>query len=256
MTRQVLRIMFTASLLFGVFPAIQAQVSIGVRGGLLFNNFDKKPLGENEPKPERKTAYQLAIPIEIGFGGFFALQPEIMYGSHGGIQQDRNTVVDGIFTYITEFKADYTINTLEIPLLAKAKIGSETFKFYFLAGPSFGFGLNGKSDVHTYAQASSILGTFEQTTDETFTAKFVEDGYDPPTVREKEFPVAKTNLNLHLGTGVVLDFGNLSIFADARYLMGLSDFTPDARDTPEADKITTRSRRVGLSVGLMVPLTK
>lgn len=254
MTTQVLRVLFISTLLLGFVLDMKAQVSIGFRGGLLLNTFDKKPLANNEPKPSQKTAYQLAIPIEISFGDVFAIQPEVMFGSHGGIQQESRTVVDGIFTSKLEYKADFTINALEIPLLAKAKFGSETLKFYALAGPSFGFGLNGKSDVHTYAQISSILGTYEQTSDEVFTAKFVEDGYDPPSVREKEFPVAKTNLNLHLGAGLILDFGNVSIFADGRYLMGLSDLTPDARDTPEADKITTRSRRVGLSVGLMFSL--
>jgi len=254
MTKQTFFTLCVAVVLSGMAQMAHTQVSIGVRGGLLFNNFTKNPLAENEPKPGVKTAYQVAIPIEISFGEVFAIQPEIMFGSHGGIQEDSRTVVDGIFTSKLEYKADYTINSLEIPVLAKLKFGSETLKFYALAGPSFGFGLNGHSDVHTYARVSSILGTFENTSDERYHARFVEDGYDPPNVRNNEFPVAKTNLNLHLGAGLILDFGRVAVFADGRYLMGLSDLTPDARDTPEVDKITTKSKRVGLSVGVMLAL--
>lgn len=61
----------------------------------MLNNLDIDPLQEGEPKPDTKIGFQVAVPIEISLGDMFAIQPEIMYGSHGAKQEDNSTSTEG-----------------------------------------------------------------------------------------------------------------------------------------------------------------
>ncbi|MDX1912541.1 MAG: porin family protein, partial [Saprospiraceae bacterium] len=118
-----------------------SQISIGVRGGLLINNLAIDPLQNGEGTPEAVTGFQFAVPIEIGIGEIFAVQPEIMFGSHGVKRQanDSGTLL-GVTTTVNVSSKGF-VNALEVPVLGKAKFGTETFRFFVLAGPSMGFGI-------------------------------------------------------------------------------------------------------------------
>lgn len=243
-------------LTLGYYQISYAQISVGVRGGVSLNNLKVEPLEEGEPEPEGKIGFQVAIPIEFAIGEMFAVQPEIMYGSHGAKQEDNSTSTEGGFTSMVDYKADFTINTLEIPLLAKLKLGSEKLKFHILAGPSFGFGLSGESKINSNLKITDGNGNIflENSSDDTFDAKFVADGYDANDVSDDEFPVTKTNLNLHMGAGIGFDLGGPTIFLDARYILGLSDLAPEEDGTSKDDATSIKSNRIGLNLGVMFPL--
>jgi hypothetical protein len=233
-----------------------AQISVGLKGGLLINDFEKSPLAEGEPSPDPKAGFQVVVPVEIGIGDMFALQPEIMYGSHGGIQKGGGTGTALGLTSTTTFKFDYTVNTLEIPLLAKLRLGSDVLKFNVVAGPSVGFGLNGTQNTNSTLKIVASNGTVltDQASSDKFNAKFLNDGYQTSELGAKEFAISKLNFNLHLGAGLGFDLGPFMIALDGRYMLGLSDLAPDPEGTAERDQVKVLSRRLGFSLGVMVPL--
>ncbi|MFN0035387.1 MAG: outer membrane beta-barrel protein [Saprospiraceae bacterium] len=155
-----------------------------------------------------------------------------------------------------DIKADYEVTSLEIPVLGKVKFGSESLKFYALVGPSFGFGTGGKIKSEGSIVVRDDMGglLFETPLDAEAKAKFVKNGYDLGDVNDDEFAASKTNFNLHLGAGLGFDLGGASLFLDARYILGLSDLSPEPKDTAKEDEVTIKSRRIGVSVGVMFPL--
>ena len=243
---------FTAILFFLLVQASQGQISVGFRGGLLLTNVDKSPLEQNEPTPENLTSFQLAVPFEIGLGQVFAIQPELMLGSHGAFQEATTiTEQPGVKT-TTYFKSKYQVAAFEIPVLAKLKLGTEHFKVHVLAGPSIGFGLNGTLKQESKITIESILGNLVDESAGDYKAKFVGDNYDPKTLKGNEFAVSKVNLNLHLGAGLSFQIGGPWVTLEARYMAGLSDLRPESSD--ETTNYTYTSKRLGISVGLMFPL--
>ena len=253
MTKQTIFHLYLAAFVLGICSVAQAQVSVGVRAGFLLNNYEKSPLEQNEVAPEAIGAYQLAIPIEIGLGSVLAIQPEIMFGSHGGQQQDQNTSTQLGITNSVSYKITYRIQSLEIPLLAKAKFGSENVKFHILAGPSFGFGVAGTVKQHSTlrSEAGGVV-LIDQTNDDELKAKFLKEGYAESELGENEFAVAKTNLNVHAGLGFSFDLGGPVVVFDARYIAGISDLAPKAAN--ENTDYVYKSRRLGFSLGVMFPL--
>lgn len=257
MKKQTFLPLFLTVLSFSFCQTTYAQISIGVRAGMLINNMDMDiPDFNEEYEFKSVTGFQFALPIEIALGEMFAIQPEIMYGSHGTRSTINETFEELGFTYISEEDLTFRINTLEIPLLGKVKLGSSKLKFNLFAGPSMGFGMNGEAKVkYSYRVEDPNGNEIDSDRDsETIDGKFVKDGFDEDDIDDDEFPLSKTYLNLHFGGGVAYDLGKASIFLDARYILGLSDNFPDYKDAGSDEKVTGKSRRIGLSLGVMFPL--
>lgn len=254
MTKQTCFQLFFVLLGLGFCRIGHAQISVGVRGGFLVTSVDKDPLSQGEPAPANIGGLQFAIPVEISIGEVFAVQPEIMYGTHGGIQKGSSTGTALGITTVSTFNYKYQISTLEIPLLAKVKFGPENIKFHVLAGPSFGFGVNGKFTQDNNIRSTLSNGTvvLDQTTNQDFKAKFVKDGFATTEVAADEFAVTKTNINVHFGAGLSVHLGGPSLFLDARYMLGLNDFRPEADG--DTNDVSYKSKRIGVSVGVMFPL--
>jgi hypothetical protein len=232
----------------------QAQMSIGFHAGLLITNVDKTPLDANEPVPENISGFQVAVPFEFAMGKVLALQPEIMIGSHGALQQSNSDVTQLGIRTVSSLKARYQVNTLEIPLLLKLKFGPEALKFHVLAGPSIGFGLSGKFRTQTsiFSTLSNGFVLLDEKSDQTLNAKFVSEGYQANAVAADEFAVTQANLNAHFGAGVSINLGGPYLFLDGRFIQGLSDLRPEASGDTQND--IYKSNRIGLSLGVMFPL--
>jgi hypothetical protein len=255
MTKQTLRTFIFCFFLSAFGGNAFAQISIGVRGGLTINTLAIDPLIEGESTPKSVPGFQAAIPIEIGIGEIFAIQPEIMFGSHGVEREasDSGTLF-GVTTSV-RVNSKGLVNALEIPVLGKAKFGSETLKFFVLAGPSVGLGLGGESTTESYTKVEfggAVVS--ESSSNEKLKPVFVNDGYENSEVDSDEFPVVPLNFNLHAGAGVAIDLDILSIVLEGRYILGLNDLLPDPAGTADADKTTWKSRRIGFSAGIMFPL--
>ncbi len=231
------------------------SIQIGVRAGILLNNVTIDP-DDEDVSPKMLLAPQVAIPIEIGIGDMFAVQPEIMYGSHGFKLDESSTTTEGNVTVRSSAEGKLKANTLEIPLLAKVKFGSETLKFHALAGPSFGFGLSGKFESKGSVVATDDTGTvlFEASFDDEGDLKFVGNDYDETDLGDDATPFAKTNLNLHLGAGVNFMMGSATLFFDARYILGLSDLSPKAQGETDDEHVKIKGNRISVSVGVLFPI--
>lgn len=230
------------------------NISIGARGGILLANLEFTPRESGDPSYKDIIVPQGALFVEIGIGNFFAIQPEIMYGTHGGKYNESLSSTEFGVTVSSTADVNIKINTIEIPLLAKVKLGPDAVKFHILAGPSFGFGLNG-SWLSTGRYTITGPGVNSSNNyDHTSNAVFVKDGYTEADVKENEFAVSKTNLNLHLGAGVNFKVGNLSFFLDGRYILGMSDLIPDYKDAAADEKYEGKSTRIGISAGVMFTL--
>jgi hypothetical protein len=254
MTKKTTFKLFLAVLGLSLCQSAAAQISLGFRGGILVTSIDKSPLEDGEPKPENIPGFQIAVPVEIGLGALFAIQPEIMIGTHGARQTVNTDVTQLGIRTVTAAEIKYKITTVEIPVLAKLKFGNDVLRFQVLAGPSLGFGFNGKSKFESTITATVVGGTelFQQNTKDEFDAKFVKDGFKAGAVEADEFAVSKINFNVHFGAGLSVNLGGPNLFLDARYMLGMNDLRPEADgDTKE---ISYKSKRIGVSIGIMFPL--
>lgn len=257
MKKQTFFQLFFILLALGFYQTSNAQISMGVRGGMLINNMDLDFFDlDADFDEENVIGAQFAVPVEIALGDMFAIQPELMYGSHGHRLTYSETFEELGITYTSDQKITFNINTLEIPVLGKVKFGSGKLKFNILAGPSFGFGMNGEVKAKYAYTAEDANGDIidEDSDSESLDGKFVKNNYDEDDLDDDEFPLSKTNLNLHFGGGIAYDLGKASIFFDARYILGLNDHFPDYEDADSDEKITGKSRRIGLGLGVMFPL--
>jgi hypothetical protein len=112
-------------------------VSFGPRVGMNLSNIAN---GEFENWDEATNHMNIGavvgLAVNIPFGKYMSFQPELLFAQKGA----RVTVEDGL---LKDSYLAFINNYLEIPLLAKARIGG---KFYGIleAGPYAGFWLNGK----------------------------------------------------------------------------------------------------------------
>jgi Outer membrane protein beta-barrel domain len=223
---------------------VQAQVKIGGKLGLVSSNLT----GVNMPLNfHSMPTIQAAIACEIPLRGRFSLQPELMYGRHGG----------NFYDYYSDILIDITttgylaVNNIEIPVLLKVNFGENKWKFKIVAGPSLGIALRTESlftnDIET------LLGSRRDVL--RFTSRFVKEGYNLNVLGDNEVPTARTNFNAHLGVGVTHEFDRLSLVFDMRYMQGVTSLFPNSSQEIQADeKSWAYSRRFGFSVGAMFPL--
>lgn len=110
--------------LISVFSlGVNAQsTSIGLRGGVNLTS-----IANEDTDFESVIGMNFAIPVEIGITELFSVQPELHYVQKGGK-----------FDFTNDITVQTLSNYIELPILAKANFGSETFKGYVVAGPSVG----------------------------------------------------------------------------------------------------------------------
>ena len=124
-----------------------AQVSFGVKGGVVFSNVDAPEFIQDlEQIPQFQTISNTSFGLvsEIEISESFAIQPELNFVTKG-FKLDEATNLDlfgtslpiGV-TAISEF------NYVDVPLLAKFKVSNDIMSAYVLAGPTIGYATGGK----------------------------------------------------------------------------------------------------------------
>ena len=171
-------------LLSTTFLTAQEFVNFGAKGGLNFASFSGSDADDLDF--QGRTGYHLGLVMEIPLASEFSVQPEVLYSTVGG--QTNQLVVDKATD--AEFSLDY----ISVPVM---------FKYYILgglnveAGPQFSF--NTRNDIGGDFNEDDVLQEFDAITNE-----------DP---RSFDFGGA-------VGLGYNLPLG---LFAQARYVFGLSD---------------------------------
>jgi hypothetical protein len=162
---------------------------------------------------------QFGAVAEFPFSDMFAVQAELLYFQKG---------VAAEFDFLGEkITTESKLNYLEVPVLAKVSFINEPVQVYVTAGPSFGYGLNGK----TVAKSDTE-----------------EDEED---IDFDENELARFELSASFGAGVQIPAGPGKFFVDGRYLLGLTNV--DASE-PEGDRTDIFNRGLGISVGVLFPI--
>ena len=121
-------------------PTVHAQVALGLKTGALFNTVRVTDgLDALAPDFSYAAGFTVGGVAEINIGQYFAVQPEFNYAQKGFRRQESEGVNIGNMEVPIGATATFRTHYLELPVLAKLKIGNETVKAYFAAGPSVGY---------------------------------------------------------------------------------------------------------------------
>lgn len=205
----------------GIAAPALAQTGIGLRFGanlpdVSFTDEDGNSIDEFDSK--NNTGFVFGAVLELGVSENFAIQPELLFSQHGFKFED--TFFDEKISVKTRF------NYLQLPVLAKAKFGSDAFGFNIVAGPHLGFGIG---DISTEAEVSG------------------EKEIESVSWDEAEFN--KFDFGVTGGVGISLAAGPGRLGLDARYQLGLGNLISE----PEgSEKASNRNMQVSLSY--IIPL--
>jgi hypothetical protein len=131
--------------------AALAQFHLGIKGGANITKVDGKAF-----RDEFKYGYHLGGFAEIGLGGKFAIQPEVLFNQY-------QTRVDSSFKNVYENSVtfsnykDVTLNYLTIPIMLNYKLGK---LMTLQAGPQFGVLIDGNKNLLQNGQEAFKNGDF------------------------------------------------------------------------------------------------
>ncbi|MGH7740786.1 MAG: porin family protein [Candidatus Eiseniibacteriota bacterium] len=91
-----------------------------------------------------RVAFAFGLYADYGVSESFSIQPEVNYAPQGGKRNGSQPVYFDISTYYADYDNTADIDYVEIPVLAKYKIGSAR-QFYATLGPYVGFLLSAKN---------------------------------------------------------------------------------------------------------------
>lgn len=178
-------VLFIAMVLLSTtFVTAQESLSFGAKGGLNFASFSGTDVEALDF--QGRTGFHLGLVMEVPLATNFSMQPELLYSTVGA---ETNQLVVNEAT-----NAEFSLDYISIPVM---------FKYYMLgglnieAGPQFSF--NTRNDIEGDFNRNDVLEEFDAITNE-----------DPRTF---DFGGA-------VGLGYKLPLG---LFAQARYVFGLSD---------------------------------
>lgn len=226
----MLKTTFLALVLTFAFNLQAQKFSIGMKGGGQIANVKAPGVIQDLsflPDFQPINTANIGIVSEIELHPNFAIQPELSFTTKGFMLNENFDVNLFDVPLPVGVKAISKFNYLEMPVLAKAKFGN----FYLLAGPTFGYALNGTLDTR---------------------AKLLV-----------EIDLLKTDINLDnvgyerwevggmAGAGVSVPvFNGGQIFFDARFSHGFTQ----PYDIPVVhEKVQHRS--IGLNLGFMLPIS-
>jgi hypothetical protein len=203
-----------------------AQVQLGIQAGANIADVTMDPTQEGMEISSR-TGFLFGGVLFYSFSPIFGLQVEPAYVQKGAavdFSSEGGTV---------QFEATLTADYFDIPVLLKASFGDGPVKPYLLGGATIGF----------------LLGDAMLVLD-----KITADGEDvtnmiPEDEREEKVDVKSTDFILTLGGGIIIPLGQVNIFAEAQYNLGLSDVNDDPDDDTEI-----KTTGIQIKAGVMFPL--
>ncbi len=121
------------------------QFSLGLKAGLSISDPQAELyIDAINNSPKSYTSFLLGGTAEIQINQYFSFQPELQYVRRGfTINEGTSFNLIGIDIPVGA-KATTSINYIETPLLAKAKIGNGITNFYGVIGPSIGYATSAK----------------------------------------------------------------------------------------------------------------
>ncbi|RKY95950.1 MAG: hypothetical protein DRQ13_06390 [Ignavibacteriae bacterium] len=226
MKKRVTVLIMLAALLFitnGV-----AQVQLGLQAGANFANVTL------DPSPEvleigTRTGFLFGGMLFYSFSPILGLQIEPAYVQKGA-SVDQSMTEEG---YTIKMEATLVADYIDIPVLLKASFGEGPVKPYLLAGASVAFLMG---DAMLEIDKATVNG--EDVTSEI-----------PSDEREEKLDTKSTDFILNFGGGVIIPLGQVNIFIEGQYNLGLSD----VNDDPD-DDTTIKTTGIQIKAGVLFPL--
>jgi hypothetical protein len=217
--------------LFFCFTAF-AQISIIPKGGITYSNIIFEEKMDNQ-RAKIGLVGGVGINIPLSKEGFFSVQPEFLFIQKGYKSTfifraiDPNDPILGDNSYENTLILSY----FELPVLAKVSFGNQILKAYVNAGPSVGFGLEGKGiieDDNEKLETSLQFGKNQE----------LKNRFD---------------FGAQFGGGIGLKAGPGALLLDLRYGLGFSNLYKTS-DTVSREDAKSQHRVFALTVGYSIPL--
>ena len=228
-----------------------SQTRLGIRGGLNLANinedlggtqsfdFEGTPL-EITLKQSNRTTFNLGGFAEYWFTPMIALQLNILYNQKG-FETDGNlneTIIEEGIPVNVSVDAEETVKLtyLSFPLLVKVAFGESNIKPYLTAGPEIGFLLSGKDYAKATAEAE---------------AQGIKVG--PYTVDQEQDikdMLESMEFALDFGAGLNYSFGNIGVFADFIYSLGITKVNKEELDNSDDIKNQNIMINAGIFLGI------
>ena len=205
-------------------PPLDAQVQIGLQAGtnLADVTLDNAPEGV---ETGMRAGFMFGGMLFYSFSPVLGLQVEPAY-----VQKGAKVDISG-----TGYKMEQTLTAdyIDIPVLLKASFGDGPVKPYLLAGASIAFSLG---DAKVEFDKLTING---QTI--------------PSNQSDDTLKVKSTDFILNFGGGVIIPLGQVNIFIEGQYNIGLTDVN-DEPSTPGEEDITIKTTGIQIKAGVLFPL--
>lgn len=210
--------LMTSSFVFG-------QFSLGLKTGLSVSNVQAELfIDALNNAPKSYTSFLVGASAEIQINKHFSFQPELQYIRRGfTVNEGTSFNMIGIDIPVGA-KATTSINYIEAPLLAKAKIGNGVTNFYGIVGPSIGYATSAKIQPKVTFLVDFNLPEANLNLD--------SDIYN------------RTELSGIIGAGIEHNIQTGKLFADVRYNHSFTNIIND----PIVD-ISVKNSSVQLAVG-------
>ena len=225
--------------LFLIGTTSHAQITMGVRAGVNVANYNFK-FGASTPSSQQPNFDNIAVltigvPVEIMISKHFAIQAELNFNQKGFGSKSSTSGSSGSTSFSFSSEGKVIIDWLELPILAKAKFGTENgVNGGLFLGPSFGYGLSGKSK----GTSTSTINGVTTTSSNSETLNFKDDEH--------------SRVDVGVNIGGELTYHNL--FFDARYQLGVTNmFTGDNASNGDVNATT---RGLALTVGYRFLVSK
>jgi len=204
-----------------------AQVQLGLQAGANFADVTLDP----------EMDFEIGVRTGLLFGGilFYSFSPVL------GLQVEPAYVQKGASIEQTEIEEGNTIKIeatlaadyIDIPVLLKASFGDGPVKPYVLAGASVAF----------------LLGDAMLEIDKTTLNGDDVTSQIPSDEREQKIETKSTDFILNFGGGVIIPLGQVNIFIEGQYNLGLTDVNDEPDDITEI-----KTTGIQIKAGVMFPL--
>jgi len=218
-------------------PPLNAQVQLGLQAGANFADVTKFPAPVIEDLPEIDIDVETSMKTGFVFGGILfysfspivGLQVEPAYVQKGA-KVDLSATIEGMSL---KMEGTVTADYIDIPVLLKASFGDGPVKPYLLAGASVAFLLG---DVELELDKATLNGV--DVTSEI-----------PSNERTEKLEANSTDFILNFGAGIIIPLGQVNIFFEGQYNLGLTDVSDDPDDNTEI-----KTTGVQIKAGVLFPL--
>ncbi len=212
-----------------------AQVQLGLQAGANFADVSDFPTPEIidflevDVETSIRTGFMFGGMLFYSFSPVLGLQVEPAYVQKG-TKVDVSATLEGM---VLKGEGTVTTDYLDIPVLLKASFGDGPVKPYLIAGASVAF----------------LLGDAELEID-----KVTLNGVDvtseiPSNERKEKLEANSTDFILNFGGGVIIPAGQVNIFIEGQYNIGLTDVNDDPNDNTEI-----KTTGIQIKAGVLFPL--